>query len=54
MNGKTIAILAAGGVEQGQYARPKQAVEEAGAGTELLSLEAGETQVVAASGTTAG
>ena len=46
LNGKKIAILAADGVEQVEYERPKQAVEEAGASTELLSLEAGEIQAV--------
>ncbi|MEA2478879.1 MAG: protease [Thermoleophilaceae bacterium] len=46
LNGKKIAILAADGVEQVEYDRPRQAVEEAGATTELLSLEAGEIQAV--------
>jgi protease I len=46
LNGKKIAILAADGVEQVEFERPKQAVEDAGATTELLSLEAGEIQAV--------
>ena len=46
LKGKKIAILAADGVEQVEYDRPKQAVEEAGASTELLALEAGEIQAV--------
>ena len=46
LNGKKIAILAADGVEQIEHDRPKQAVEEAGATTELLSIESGEIQAV--------
>jgi deglycase len=46
LSGKKIAILAADGVEQVEYERPKQAVEEAGASTELLSLDDGEIQAV--------
>jgi protease I len=46
LSGRTIAILAADGVEQVEYERPKQAVEEAGAATELLSLDDGEIQAV--------
>ncbi len=46
LNGKKIAILAADGVEQVELERPRQAVEEAGAETELLSIEAGEIQAV--------
>jgi protease I len=46
LNGKKIAILAADGVEQVELERPKQAVEEAGATTELLSIEDGEIQAV--------
>jgi protease I len=46
LNGKKIAILAADGVEQVELERPRQAVEEAGARTELLSIEAGEIQAV--------
>jgi protease I len=46
LNGKTIAILAADGVEQVEFEKPKEAVEEAGATTELLSLETGEIQAM--------
>jgi protease I len=46
LNGKKIAILAADGVEQVEYEKPKQAVEEAGASTELLSLTEGEIQAM--------
>ncbi|MBS1887508.1 MAG: type 1 glutamine amidotransferase [Actinobacteria bacterium] len=46
LKGKRIAILAADGVEQVELDRPRQAVEEAGAETELLSIEAGEIQAV--------
>ncbi len=46
LKGKKIAILAADGVEQVEYERPKAAVEEAGATTELLSIEDGEIQAV--------
>jgi len=44
LNGKTIAFLAADGVEEVEYVRPKQALEEAGARTELISLDDGEIQ----------
>jgi protease I len=46
LNGKTIAFLAADGVEEVEYVRPKQAVEKAGARTELVSLDNGEIQAV--------
>ena len=46
LKGKKIAILAADGVEQVEHDRPKQAVIDAGASTELLSIEAGEIQAV--------
>ncbi len=46
LNGKTIAFLAADGVEEVEYVRPKQAVEEAGARTELISLDDGEIQAM--------
>ncbi len=39
LKGKTIAILAADGVEEVEYQKPKEAVEQAGGETELLSLE---------------
>ena len=46
LDGKKIAILAADGVEQVELETPKEAVENAGATTELLSLEPGEIQAV--------
>jgi len=42
LSGMKVAILAADGVEQVELERPKQAVEDAGGSTELLSLEQGE------------
>ena len=44
LNGKRIAFLATDGVEQIELTEPRRAVEEAGAETELVSLEAGEIQ----------
>ena len=44
LRGKTIAILATDGFEQVELTEPKQAVEQAGATTRLLSLKAGEIQ----------
>jgi protease I len=46
LKGKKIAIIAADGVEQVELEKPRQAVEEAGAETELLSIETGEIQAV--------
>ena len=46
LKGKTIAILAADGVEEVEYVRPKEAVEQAGGRTELISLETGEIQAM--------
>jgi protease I len=46
LQGKTIAILAADGVEQAELEQPRDAVTGAGARTELLSLEEGEIQAV--------
>jgi protease I len=46
LKGKTIAILAADGVEQVELERPRAAVEAAGAQTELLSIETGEIQAM--------
>jgi protease I len=46
LKGKKIAILAADGVEEVEYQKPKQAVEAAGATTELVSLEPGEIQAM--------
>ena len=44
LSGKIVAILAADGVEQVEYEEPKDAVEEAGASTVLVSLASGEIQ----------
>jgi len=44
LDGKTIAILATDGVEQVELTEPRKALEEAGAQTDLVSLEAGEIQ----------
>jgi protease I len=46
LNGKTIAFLAADGVEEVEYVRPKEALEQAGARTQLVSLEDGEIQAM--------
>jgi protease I len=46
LKGKKVAIIAADGVEQVELEKPRQAVEEAGAETELLSIEAGEIQAM--------
>ncbi len=46
LQGKRVAILAADGVEQVELERPRDAVEQAGAETELLSLESGEIQAM--------
>lgn len=46
LQGKTIAILAADGVEQVELEQPRQAVRAAGAVTELLSIKPGEIQAV--------
>jgi protease I len=46
LQGKRVAILAADGVEQVELERPRKAVEEAGAETELLSLDSGEIQAM--------
>jgi protease I len=42
LDGKKIAILATDGVEQVELTEPRKAIEDAGAKTELVSLEAGE------------
>jgi deglycase len=42
LDGKKIAILAADGVEQVELVEPRKALEEAGARTELVSLDGGE------------
>jgi protease I len=44
LEGKKIAILATDGVEQVELTEPRDAVEQAGATTELISLEEGEIQ----------
>src|ERR1700733_9065949 len=46
LQGKTIAILAADGVEQVELEQPRRAVQAAGAVTELLSIRPGEIQAV--------
>jgi protease I len=42
LNDRTVAILAADGVECVELARPRKAVQDAGARTELLSIHEGE------------
>ena len=44
LTGKKIAILATDGVEQIELVEPRKALEEAGAQTELVSLEEGQIQ----------
>ncbi|MDQ3991655.1 MAG: type 1 glutamine amidotransferase [Actinomycetota bacterium] len=44
LKGRTIAFLAADGVEQVELTRSWEAVKEAGAAVELISIEAGEIQ----------
>jgi protease I len=44
LNGKRIAILATKGVEQVELEQPREAVETAGAETDLVSVETGEIQ----------
>src|SRR5215210_4849970 len=44
LQGKTIAFLAAEGVEQAELTEPWKAVEQAGGKPELVSLENGEVQ----------
>jgi protease I len=44
LNGKKIAIIAADMVEQVELVEPRQALEDAGAETELISLQEGEIQ----------
>jgi protease I len=46
LNGKKIAIIAAEGVEEVELVKPREAVENAGATTELLSIDEGEIQSV--------
>src|SRR3954449_2988864 len=44
LNGRTIAILAADGVERVELEQPKQALEKAGARTVVVSIASGEIQ----------
>ena len=44
LQGRRVAILAADGVERVELERPRQALEEAGARTELLSIGGSEVQ----------
>jgi protease I len=44
LEGKKVAILATDGVEQVELTEPRKALEEAGATTELVSLEGGRIQ----------
>ncbi len=46
LQGKKVAILAADGVEQVEYEKPREAVESAGASVELVSLETGSIQAM--------
>jgi protease I len=46
LNGKRIAIIATDGVEQVELTEPRQAVQEAGASTELLSIDADPIQAM--------
>ncbi len=46
LQGQTIAIIAADGVEQIELESPRDAVQAAGARTELLSIDTGEIQAM--------
>jgi protease I len=46
LDGKRVAILATDGVEQVELVQPREAVEAAGADTELLSIKDGEIQAM--------
>jgi protease I len=46
LNGKKIAIIATDGVEQVELVKPREAVEQAGGQTELLSPKSGEIQAM--------
>src|SRR5579875_2449122 len=46
LKGKKVAIIATDGVEEVELVKPREAVEQAGAETELLSLETGEIQAM--------
>ena len=44
LQGKTIAILATDGFEQSELTKPKKALEEAGARTQVVSPKGGRIQ----------
>jgi protease I len=44
LNGRRVAILAADGVERVELERPRQALDDAGARTEVVSIAGGEIQ----------
>src|SRR4051794_41356324 len=44
LNGRRVAILAADGVERVELERPRQALDEAGAETVVVSISSGEIQ----------
>ncbi len=46
LEGQKIAILAADGVEQVELEQPREAVEQSGAETELLSVHSGVIQAM--------
>jgi protease I len=46
LSGQRIAVLATDGVEESEYVQPKEAVEAAGARTELISIKSGAIQAV--------
>ncbi len=46
LKGKRIAIIATDGVEQVELVKPREAVEQAGAETELLSVQDGDIQAM--------
>ncbi|MFC5064036.1 type 1 glutamine amidotransferase domain-containing protein [Actinomycetospora atypica] len=46
LSGKRIAILAASGVEQVELTQPRQAAEDAGATTTLISVDTGDIQAM--------
>ena len=46
LQGRNVAILAASGVEQVELVEPRKAVTQAGADTELVSIESGEIQAM--------
>jgi protease I len=46
LSGKRVAILAASGVEQVELTQPRQAADDAGATTTLISVDTGEIQAM--------